>query len=397
MSLLWVICGAGSNVGKTHLAQRLCELLPNAACAKLGCHKPQPGKPENYFQTDNELADFVDTARKQHPHVVVESNEWARKPLGDLIIYIDGIAGETDFRDDAPRLLANAHIRIGPAHPPDDLLTTLREKLDEQTTSTVAAALNEHHQYLKSRDVAVREVDTIRVSAAADSALSERNEVLVEQQWTISINDVGDFESLCTPCDVDALAVGFAYSLGVINTREDLVAIDCDRSAKRVHLRLKNDPPRIPARSANDLLTKPTPRSDALRLNPQSLRDLVSDMLHRQRLFARTGAAHAVGIFDNNASLFAFGEDIGRHNAFDKALGRCLLRGKTPAGCGVTLSGRANYELLAKAVRVGVEIVAGVSAPSSLAIEIATKNNITLAGFVRDQRATLYAHPHRIQ
>jgi FdhD protein len=91
-----------------------------------------------------------------------------------------------------------------------------------------------------------------------------------------------------------------------------------------------------------------------------------------------------------------FAEDIGRHNALDKVIGACLLRRLSPAGHGVALSGRVSLELIGKCARAGIELVAAVSAPTSLALDAAERCGITLCAFVRDHRATVYCHPHRI-
>ncbi len=120
------------------------------------------------------------------------------------------------------------------------------------------------------------------------------------------------------------------------------------------------------------------------------------DMQARQELFQRTGGTHAAGILSAKGELIALGEDIGRHNALDKAIGRCILGKRPTDGCGLVLSGRVSVELIVKAARAGIELVAAVSAPSSLAIDAAKRCNITLCGFVRDTRATVYTHPHRI-
>ena len=114
MSLLWVICGAGRQVGKTHLALKLCNVLPNAVYAKQGHGEKRPEKPENFFHTDEELAAFMASSRGTHDHVIVESNELARAGQGDIIIFVDGIPGVTDIRDDANLLRCNSHVHTGP-------------------------------------------------------------------------------------------------------------------------------------------------------------------------------------------------------------------------------------------------------------------------------------------
>jgi FdhD protein len=115
-----------------------------------------------------------------------------------------------------------------------------------------------------------------------------------------------------------------------------------------------------------------------------------------QGAFDATGGVHAAGLFRVDGTLIAVREDVGRHNAVDKLVGFALAARVDPARCAIVLSGRAGYELIQKAVRFGVPVVAAVSAPSSLAIELAERFNVALAGFVRGDRANLYAHGWRV-
>jgi len=87
---------------------------------------------------------------------------------------------------------------------------------------------------------------------------------------------------------------------------------------------------------------------------------------------------------------------VGRHNALDKVIGKLLLSGRNANGLGVALSGRVSLEMASKAARAGIEIIAAVSAPTSLAVGLAKESNVTLCGFVRKDRATVFSHPHRI-
>jgi len=115
-----------------------------------------------------------------------------------------------------------------------------------------------------------------------------------------------------------------------------------------------------------------------------------------QSVFADTGGLHAAGLATTAGALVAAREDVGRHNAVDKLVGWALAAGLDPSQHLLVLSGRLGYELVQKAVMLGVPIVAAVSAPSSLAIEIAERFNVALVGFVRGQRANIYAHAWRI-
>src|SRR6267378_5711801 len=124
----------------------------------------------------------------------------------------------------------------------------------------------------------------------------------------------------------------------------------------------------------------------------------LSDRLReQQRIFESTGGLHAAGLFDERGELELLREDIGRHNAVDKVVGRSLLDGRLPlARSLLAVSGRAGYEVVQKAVAAGIPILAAVGAPSSLAVATAERFGMTLVGFLRDDRFNVYTSPERI-
>jgi FdhD protein len=101
-------------------------------------------------------------------------------------------------------------------------------------------------------------------------------------------------------------------------------------------------------------------------------------------------------VFDNAGKIVACAEDIGRHNALDKAIGKCLLNDIQTAGRGAALTSRLSLEMVSRCARAGIELITAVSAPTSMAIDVARKCNITLCAFVRETRATVFTHPERV-
>ncbi len=143
--------------------------------------------------------------------------------------------------------------------------------------------------------------------------------------------------------------------------------------------------------------TLPPVPDDDLCVDPAVLYGLPNRLRAGQRVFAHTGGLHAAGIFDADGALVLLREDVGRHNAVDKLVGRALLDGKLPLARSIlVVSGRLSFEIVLKALAAGVAVVAAVSAPSSLAVDLAHAGNITLAGFLRERTVNIYTHPHRI-
>src|SRR5947207_3511950 len=137
--------------------------------------------------------------------------------------------------------------------------------------------------------------------------------------------------------------------------------------------------------------------ADTARFAPDVLAALPDRLRDAQRVFSRTGGLHAAGLFTAEGELIAVREDVGRHNAVDKVVGWALLDGRLPlTGCVLLVSGRASFELVQKAVLAGIPLLAAVSAPSSLAVDLAEEAGLTLVGFLRGPSMNVYAGAHRL-
>jgi FdhD protein len=137
--------------------------------------------------------------------------------------------------------------------------------------------------------------------------------------------------------------------------------------------------------------------SDPVRISAQTLYCLPDRLRARQKLFAKTGGLHAAGLFTADGELLCVREDVGRHNAVDKVVGWALRSGRLPLrGHLLAVSGRASFELVQKAAAAGIPLLAAVSAPSSLAVQLAREAGMTLAGFVRGESANVYTGTQRI-
>jgi FdhD protein len=144
------------------------------------------------------------------------------------------------------------------------------------------------------------------------------------------------------------------------------------------------------------IVAEPVPDGPAIATTVLS--ELPAALRSAQRVFDRTGGLHAAGLFDTSGAVTVVREDVGRHNAVDKVIGRAAMDGLFPPSDHVLLvSGRASFEIVQKALLAGVPIVAAVSAPSTLAVQLASESNMTLVGFLRDGGFNVYAGSKRVR
>ena len=264
---------------------------------------------------------------------------------------------------------------------------------------------------------ATRPVDIIRV---ADAAAGRAEDVsAAEEPLEIRLDDEPFVMTMRTPgADAD-LAAGFLLAENIVRQAEEIAAMrHCARSDNILYVTLTGDAAQRAAeamtrrrhlavtsacgvcgrRSIDDLMRHARTVESAIRISDTTIAGLPAALRSAQRTFDETGGLHAAGLFDAHGTLIRAAEDVGRHNAVDKVLGAELRAGALPLSHRILfVSGRTSFEIIQKAVMAGVAVVAAVSAPSSLAIDLARTANLTLLGFVRSAGFNVYAHPERIQ
>ena len=252
---------------------------------------------------------------------------------------------------------------------------------------------------------ALTTIDTIAVEAPLEIqiAYKEQNRP-VKRSLAITMR---------TPGADQRLAYGFLFTEGIIGSLKDI--IQTSQIGNTIKLVLK-DTIRVPSNldrsffihSSCGICGKPTldslektscyyPVPNAPKVSISMLNQLNQQLRTAQSIFEETGGIHAVGLFDANGTFLHFEEDIGRHNALDKVIGYALEQEMIPMRQLVLLlSGRISYELVQKASLVGIPIIVAVGAPSSMAVELAMATDITLIGFLRNNRFNIYSGQKRV-
>lgn len=264
----------------------------------------------------------------------------------------------------------------------------------------------------------IREVDVSR-----DGQVT-RDRVAVEEPLEVRVNDASFAVIMRTPGADRDLAAGFLLAEDVIRGAAEIGAIEycqdaaaegrdntlnvtvtggaidrlSERLGERRQVMMTSACGLCGRRTIESLRSRVAGVGGAWTIDADAIASLPDRLREAQAVFESTGGLHAAGLFDRAGALQVAAEDVGRHNAVDKIVGRTLLEEKHPLDQSVMLvSGRASFELVQKALLAGIPVLAAVSAPSSLAIELAEQANITLCGFLRGPRFNTYSHPERIR
>jgi FdhD protein len=259
----------------------------------------------------------------------------------------------------------------------------------------------------------------------ADDAVARPETLVVEEPLEIRVNGSPITVTMRTPGSDIELAQGFLLTEGVITRRDDVLTVRYCKGAGPDDVNTYNvlDVTLAPGVAMPDvdvtrnfyttsscgvcgkasleavrLISRHCPGDDPSMVAAETLSAMPEKLRDAQKVFASTGGLHGAALFDVEGAALAVREDIGRHNAVDKVIGWALEQDRIPLTATVLLvSGRASFELTQKAVMAGIPVLAAVSAPSSLAVDLASQSGLTLVAFLRGESMNVYTRPDRVK
>jgi len=251
-----------------------------------------------------------------------------------------------------------------------------------------------------------------RVDLRKGSVEKMKDEVIVEGKIELYINNEHYAVFLFSPSDVKELVAGHLLSEGIIESLAEIRSLEISKG--RVDVLLTKETGFGPSMAPKLIRTecgsgagsipprlwmKPRGVKDAVsvRFNPEIVIESVGTLNSLADVFRRTGGTHASALFDESGKALAFSEDIGRHNAMDKVIGKAALRGVDFKRTLLASTGRLTSEMVAKAAQLSIPVIVSISAPTDKGIKMAEMTGPTLIGFARGRRFNIYSHPERVE
>lgn len=230
-------------------------------------------------------------------------------------------------------------------------------------------------------------------------------QVIVEAPVSLTVNGQPWLTFMCMPLDLEALAVGFLFTEGFIESLADIAVVQVCPQGDNVDVWLQHSVA-VPEHwtrtsgcggglTAANFDHTHLSLGDGVKLAPEDVQRLVRQLFESQSLYRETGGVHASALSDGQR-ICVSAEDIGRHNTLDKIAGQCLLNRLVPSESVLLTTGRISSDMLRKAARMGTSIVISRTSPTSLSITLAEQWGITLVGYARRDRFNVYTHPWRI-
>ncbi len=237
------------------------------------------------------------------------------------------------------------------------------------------------------------------------------DQIASEVGFTLNVNDNQVVTLLCTPAELDAMAIGFLLSEGILKDLESLLDVQVDEKNFTVSVTLAHLPDDIDATFHKKTITSGCgrgitftdtaslknlpPNKTLITVSPEEIQNLLKEFRSISELFMQTGGVHSAALADRQ-KIHLFAEDIGRHNAVDKLIGKAFLAGIPVEDKILLSSGRISGEIMTKVIRNRIPIMISRTAPTCMAITYAEDHGITLIGFARGNRMNIYTHPQRI-
>ena len=256
----------------------------------------------------------------------------------------------------------------------------------------------------------------LQVRRWRDGMVEERTEPVVEETpVAVVYNGVPHVVMMATPIDLEDFVLGFSLTEELIRTPADLLSLEIVRYSQGIEIQVTVSPEcdaviagrtrRLTGRTGCDIcgsdsiavvLKEPRQVPAGIPVPPVSIQLALEALTERQDLNAATGAVHAAAWASANGSIELVREDVGRHNALDKLIGTAVKQGIDPATGFVVVTSRASFEMVQKAMILGAPLLAAISGPTGLAVRVAEQSGMTLVGFARKDKLTVYTHPDRV-
>jgi FdhD protein len=240
-------------------------------------------------------------------------------------------------------------------------------------------------------------------------------QVVEETPVALVYNGIPHVVMMATPADLEDFALGFSLTEELIRGPADLESVEVVRYSRGIEVQvgvsreleetIASRARRLTGRtgcgicgadSITGVLKELHPVAASRPISPEAIQRALESLLSHQTLNAASGAVHAAGWSSAEGVIEVAREDVGRHNALDKLIGALLKRGIEPATGFAVVTSRASFEMVQKATVLGAPLLAAVSGPTGLAVRVAQQSGLTLVGFVRGQRLTVYTHPDRV-
>jgi FdhD protein len=259
----------------------------------------------------------------------------------------------------------------------------------------------------------MREVEITKLDVATKTSKKTVDYIAEEKPLHLFVNNTYWATILCSPANLKEMAVGHLLSEGILKSVHEIDEVNVKEAEESCYVKLKPEVKaekriklsRLHARivtsacgsgSPYQYTRKPAKIKSKLTVEADVLFNSVNQLNFKAELFRKTGGVHAAAIYKADGSLVALAEDVGRHNAVDKAIGMAALKETDFGECFLALSGRLSGDVVFKAATVGLPIIASLAAALSSGIDLAAQANLTLVGFVRGKRMNIYVAPERI-